>query len=205
MSRISRLLWCGVGGAVSFVAVFLVNDKLKPAYDPVHDFVSEAAIGPGGWVQIANFLTAGALLALSSLALTRAVSRWTGRLVRIVGAGLMAAGVFVTDPVPNDHTTWHGTVHNIVSVPVFACLALACFTAAKWRPTLDWRFYCLATGIAVPALFGTAGAVTGTSGLWQRATIIVGWSWLAVLGLRALRLQPRQTDKDLSGSRVTAH
>jgi hypothetical membrane protein len=190
MSRSSRLLWCGIGGAISFIAVLLVNDVIKPAYDPVRDFVSEAAIGRGGWVQTANFLTAGTLLALSSPALSRVVSRWTGRLVGIVGAGLVGAGVFETDPVPHDTTTWHGAAHNIVSVVVFACLSLACFTAARWRPAPLWRLHCLATGTVLPVLFVTAAAVTGTSGLWQRASIIVGWSWLAALGLRAVRAVP---------------
>ena len=202
MPWIRRSLWCGVGGAVSFVALFLVNDRLKPNYDPIRDFVSEAAIGPGGWVQITNFLTVGALLAFSSPALSRSVSRWTGRLVGIVGVGLVNAGVFVTDPVPHDRTTWHGIAHNVVSIVVFASLSSACFTASRWRPSLGWRVYSLATGMAVPVLFAAAVTVTTTSGLWQRATILVGWSWLALLALRAIRLQLDQEDANPTGSRL---
>ena len=205
MVRISRMLWCGTSGAVSFIAVFLINDMMKPNYDPICDFVSEAAIGEGGWVQIANFLTAGTLLAVSSFALSRTVSRWTGRLVGVVGAGLVCAGVFVTDPVPHDHTTWHGTVHNVVSILVFVCLSLACFPTARWRPSRSWRLYCHATGIAVPTLFVTAGAFASTSGLFQRATIVVGWSWLAMLGLRAARSGPAEQGKIFPRSGAAAH
>jgi hypothetical protein len=126
---------------------------------------------------------------LFSGALSRAVSFWTGLLVRIAAVCLIAAGVFVTDPVPHQEATWHGVVHNVVSVFVFLSLSVACFTAARWRPTTSWRSYCVATGVALPVLFVTAGAVTGTSGSWQRLTILVGWSWLAVLALRALRFR----------------
>jgi hypothetical membrane protein len=188
MSRLQGLLWCGVAGAISFVVVFLVNDAVKPDYEPVRDFVSEAAIGRGGWVQIANFLVAGILLAASSVPLSRTVGGRTGGLVGTVGLGLAAAGVFVSDPVPHDHATWHGILHNVVSVFVFGSLSLACFTAARWGPTSMWRWYCIATGVAVPVLFVTAGAVSDTSGVWQRLTIVVGWSWLAVLELRATRV-----------------
>jgi hypothetical membrane protein len=182
-----RLLLGGAGGAVSFVVVFLVNDAIKPGYEPMRDFVSEAAIGRGGWVQIANFLVTGVLLMASAVALSRTAGAWTGRLVGFVGAGLAAAGVFVSDAVPHDHATWHGIAHNVVSVFVFGSLTLACFTAARWRPTPGWRRYCGSTGVAVPVLFVAAGAVADTSGLWQRLTIVVGWSWLAVLELRARR------------------
>jgi len=191
MSRLRGLLWCGIAGAVSFVAVFLINDAVRPNYEPVRDFVSEAAIGQGGWVQIANFLVAGSLIAASSIALSRRVGGGVGRLVGIFGVGLAAAGVFVSDPAPHDHATWHGIVHIVVTILVFASLSLACFAAARWLPTAGWRWYCLVTGAAVPILFVTAGAVSSTTGLWQRLTIVVGWSWLAVLELRATRFLPR--------------
>lgn len=189
----------GAVGAVSFVVVFLVNDAVKPDYEPMRDFVSEASIGRGGWVQIANFLVTGILLLASSFALSRTVGAWTGRLVGLVGAGLTAAGVFVSDAVPHGHVTWHGIAHNAVSILVFASLSLACITAARWRPTPNWRRYCIGTGIAVPALFLVAGAASQTSGLWQRLTIVVGWSWLAVLELRARRsARPSSTTKRCS-------
>ncbi|PYC76165.1 DUF998 domain-containing protein [Micromonospora arborensis] len=195
MPRPRSLLWCGVVGAVAFVLVFLVNDAFKPNYEPVRDFVSEAAIGPGGWVQIVNFLSAGALLTASSFALRRTVGRSVGWLVRILGVGLMVAGAFVSDPAPHDEATWHGTAHNIVSVIVFVALSLACFTAARWRPTPAWRWYCVLTGAAVPVLFVIAGGVSETAGLWQRLTIVVGWAWLAALGMRALRSLDRSAER----------
>jgi hypothetical membrane protein len=180
--------WYAAAGAAGFVLVFLVDDAVKPDYDPIRDFVSEAAIGRGGWVQIANFLIAGALIA--SFALTRTVTRSTRWLLGLFGVALMLAGVFVADPVPADPvsastSTWHGTVHNIVSVIGFGALAAACFAAARWRPTRWWRAYCVLTGVAVPVLFVITGAVATTTGVWQRITIVVGWAWVVVLGLRA--------------------
>lgn len=197
------LLWFGVAGAVSFVVVILINDEVKPNYDPVRDFVSEAAIGAGGWVQIASFLVTGCFLALSAAALVRTAGRWTGILVGVVGVGLAVAGVFVSDPVPHDRATWHGIAHNIASVVVFASLSAACFVAARWRSTPRWRWYCRVTGAAVPILFVTTGAFANTSGLWQRLTIAVGWSWLAVLSLRAIR-SPAPAD-DPGGAPLLAH
>jgi hypothetical membrane protein len=187
MAAQKSLLRCGAAGAASFVLIFLVNDAVKPGYEPIPDHVSEAAIGPGGWVQIANFLIAGTLIAASSVAVSRAVNTWTGRLVLLFGVSLALAGVFVSDPVPSNISTWQGTTHDIVSVVAFASLTAACFTARRWRPTTRWRWYCVLSGLAVPALLVISGGVSGTAGVWQRLTIIVGWTWLAVLATRAAR------------------
>ncbi|WP_213009122.1 DUF998 domain-containing protein [Paractinoplanes toevensis] len=181
------LLWCGVVAGPLFVAVFLINDLIRPDYDPVRDFVSEAAIGPGGRLQIASFLITGALMVAFSVAVGRVVSRWTGRLLAVFGVGLMLAGVFVSDPVPHTVRTSHGTIHDLVSLIVFAALAAAAFVAARWRPAPVWTWYCRAVGVAVPVLFILAGGIESATGVFQRLTIAIGWTWAAVLGLRALR------------------
>jgi hypothetical membrane protein len=173
-------------GVVSFVIVFLVDGAVKPNYDVLRDLVSEAAIGRDGWVQIASFILTGLSLALSALALRQTVGVPTASAVMLIGIGLICAGFFVSDPVPHEHATWHGVAHNVFSVIVFVSLSVGCFVAARWRPTPSWRRYCRATGIAVPVLFVIAGGMENTAGLWQRLTIVVGWSWLAVLNYRAL-------------------
>jgi hypothetical membrane protein len=171
-----------VAGGPLFVAVVLINDQIKDDYDPVRDFVSEAASGPGGWVQIVAFLVTGGLTTAFSVAVRRVVSRWTGWLVGAFGAGLALAGVFVGDGA----RTWHGVVHDVVAVVAFAALTAAAFTAARWEPTAAWRCYCRAVGVAVPVLF-VLSAVPAATGVFQRLTIAAGCTWLAVLGLRALR------------------
>jgi hypothetical protein len=180
------LLGGGAAGAVLFVVVFLINDQVRANYDPVRDFVSEAAIGSGGWVQIVNFLVSGSLIVASSFGLGSAASRWTGRLIALIGAGLIGAGVFVADPSPADTTTWHGGLHAGFSVVVFGSLIAACFTAARSQPGGPWRWCCRVTGIAVTVLLVSSGALTDVGGALQRITIAVGWSWLAVLCLRAM-------------------
>jgi hypothetical protein len=181
------LLCCGVAGGPLFVLVFLINDRIKDDYDPVRDFVSEAAIGPGGWLQIASFLVTGTLMMLFAVGVSRAVSPWTGRLVGLFGAGLVLAGVFVTDSAPTDVSTWHGKAHTIVSVVVFVALAAACFTAARWRPTPAWRRWCRTVGVAVPVLFVLAGGIASATGVLQRVYLTVSFAWLAALALLALR------------------
>ncbi|MFE4644165.1 DUF998 domain-containing protein [Streptomyces sp. NPDC056450] len=181
------LLWCGVAGSGLFILIFLINDVVKPDYDPVRDAVSEAGIGSGGWLQIANFTVSGLLITASSVAISQVVNRWTGMLVGLVGAGLALAGVFVSDPVPTDDATWHGMIHNVVGSLSSAALVAACFVAARWRTTALWRWYSLVVGVAMPLTFVVATGATETLGIWQRLTNVIGWTWLIVLALRAMR------------------
>lgn len=191
------LLVAGATGGVLFILLFLVNDVVKPDYDPVRDAVSEAAIGRGGWLQITNFVVSGLLIAASSLALSRTVSRWTGRFVFLVGAGLTLAGVFAPDPVPTDVATWHGMVHNTVGTVSSVALVVACFVSAGWRPTTRWRRYCIAVGIAMPLVFLVGLVAPETLGLWQRLTNVLGWTWLVALELRAAAgaVEPAKTSR----------
>ena len=187
------LLWCGVVGGPLFVVVFLVNDRIRDNYDPVRDFVSEAAIGPGGWVQIVNFLVTGSLFVAFGAGLSRAVSRWTGWLVIAFGAVLALSGVFVTDPAPHTVRTGHGIAHDVAGFLIFLVLMpAAAFVAARWQPApaggaRAWRWGSRAVGVAVPVLFVLGGGIETATGVFQRLAIAVGWIWLAVLGLRALR------------------
>jgi hypothetical membrane protein len=197
MTRTRWVVACGALGAPLFIVGFLVIGVVKPDYDPVRDFVSEGAIGPGGWMQVTDFVICGLLLTTFSFGLRHTVSRWTAWLVRLFGVCLAAAGVFVCDPVPSDVTTTHGAVHNAVSLVVFAALTAACLTAARWRPTREWRIYCVLSAITVVVFFVLAGAVDptdGGSGIFQRISIVAGWSWLAVLALRVQRTPSRRTD-----------
>jgi hypothetical membrane protein len=176
------LLACGAIGAVLFVVVFLVDGAVHAGYDPIRDTVSELAIGPGGWVQIASFIATGLLMIAFATTLRRALhSTWAAILIGLYGTGLVASGIFVTDPVPSPTTTDHGTVHNLVSVVVFGGLAAACFVVARHRWTLLSRI----VGVLVPVFFVLMGAVGGPAmGLLQRIAIVVGWAWVAFVSIR---------------------
>ena len=193
MANTKLLLLCGVIGSPLFVVVFSILSVIRPGYDPWRQNVSSLEIGELGWVQIANFIVTGLLFCAFAIGLRRALSptgaRWQPLLIGLVGVGLIGAGVFVPDR--------HPLLHDICSAPVFFGLIAACLAFA-WlffeHSTGAWATYSLLTAVGVLTAFVLSALGFGQhplfvdfAGLWQRVSIITGWSWIMLLAIGALR------------------
>ena len=206
-----RLLRCGVAAGPVFVAVFLLEGAVRDGYHPLRHPVSSLALGSRGWIQTGNFALAGTLFLAGAAGLARAgdpaaSSRVAPALIGAAGAGLIGSAVFTTDPVsgyppgtPDALTepSRAGAAHNLAAVPVFLGLPAAAL-ACGWR---SWRagqrgaaLYSGGTAVTMLATMALAGAGFGQSprlvhlgGLFQRASIITGFTWLTARSARALQ------------------
>lgn len=206
-----RLLRCGVAAGPVFIAVFLLEGAVRDGYRPLRHSVSSLALGSRGWIQAGNFAVAGTLFLASAAGLARAGdpaagSRAAPTLIGAAGGGLIASAVFTTDPVsgyppgtPDALTqpSRRGTAHNLSAVPVFLGLPAAALSCG-WR---SWRagrrrFALYSAGTAVTMLttvvlfsagFGQAPRLVNLAGLFQRASIIIGFTWVAARSAQALR------------------
>ena len=60
LSRTRILLLCGAIAGPLFLLTLLIQDYTVPGFDPRLDMLSLLSLGIWGWVQIANFVLAGA-------------------------------------------------------------------------------------------------------------------------------------------------
>jgi uncharacterized protein DUF998 len=113
---------------------------------------SGLALGPLGWLQVANFLLFGLTLIAFAVGLHRGVARG-GRGSSVGPALLVLAGVamvlaaFETDPdLSEGPQTWHGVIQGLAYF-LFVFSLLPAFFFVWWRPTNDplWRGYGLCT------------------------------------------------------------
>ncbi|GGM21516.1 DUF998 domain-containing protein [Dactylosporangium sucinum] len=113
------LLLAGAVAGPLFLVVVLIQAYTRDGFDPARHPLSSLALGPMGWVQVANFIACGLLGLAGAVGLHRALGGWGPVLVGGGGAGLLVAGLFRTDPVNGypagaaDTVTWHGTVHSM--------------------------------------------------------------------------------------------
>ena len=99
------LMICAGVGAVLFTALYLLEGITRPGYDAWQQPISALRLGPGGWVQQANFIIFGVLLVLSSVGWYRLLAPekaalWFSLLQGLAGLGLIGAGLFSMDPFP---------------------------------------------------------------------------------------------------------
>jgi hypothetical protein len=198
----------GLLGPLVFVAVFLVEGRLRPGYDPRGMFVSELSLGPRGWVQAANFLVSGTLIALFGWGLRAAFShgvaaRFGPLLVQIMGLSLLLSGFFPTDPsaIFDQHSS-PGIAHGILGAVFFSLSPIACLvfarrfrTDAAWRGFAPWTLLAAAlllVGIvALKASQFPASALFAWKGLIQRGLLVVVMGWLCALAVGVYRHEAR--------------
>ena len=220
------LLACGFAPLL-FLAVILVQGAFRPGYDAINRWGSELSNGDWGWVQIANFLITGLLTIAFAVGVRQSLNDGPGSqaipwLTGILGAGLIVAGVFATDPdpgfplgsTPPAEPTIHSWIHNLNLFPTWAALtaAILCtaYRATLRREGLGWILLTLAAGILTPATMYVAArhfdmdTLTGTGhGLWQRISQAAAFGWYAVYATRLLRAAP-VTDTGTTGQQANA-
>lgn len=195
------LLLAGVGVAVVFFAVLLIEGMIQPGYDPIYHTGSELELGQRGWIQRANFLLMASGVFAFAVGIDRTLDTAVGALLlAIFGFGMLVAGVFAPDAVRGyppgapakapAKATWQHQVHSVVGGPIAlfalfgACLALAGQLQGTWR----W-YTVLTAAVGLAMTMWTAMAYqkdAAHTGLVQRGLIFVCWSWIVVLGIRLI-------------------
>ena len=157
----------------------------RPVGDSPLPWPSALALGPYGWIQVANFVALGLLVLALAAGLRRGLPGGPGaaagpRLLAVAGAGLVLLGA-KTDPVAPPQSL-HGWVHLGAFLLTAAALLAAC--AAFWRllrRDARWRGAgrcSLGAGLLVAASLALPGAVAGYVFV---AVLVV---WLEVLAVR---------------------
>jgi Protein of unknown function (DUF998) len=211
-----RLLWCGVAAGPLFLLTALAEGATRADYDALRHPVSSLALGPPGWVQVANFSVAGALYLGYAVGLWRAPRTVIGTgigtiLIGAAAVGLLGAAAFLTDPVSGyppgtpsaaaDYTT-SGALHDLFSVPTFLGLPAAGFVFGRWfrrSGNRRWATYSTCSAVMMLVFFGLASAafnqvpvLVSFGGLFQRATVAIGFAWLTGLAIHTLRAMPTE-------------
>jgi Protein of unknown function (DUF998) len=202
------LLGCGALAGPLFVTTFTVAGRRRAGYEPRRHPVSALALGPGGAVQRANFITAGVLYLAGAAGLARTHSSNDRRgdspaLIAAAAAGLVGAALFATDPVsgyppgtpsqPADPSRT-GILHNLCAIPVFVGIPAAALLSARATARAHapgWAIYSALSGTLMAATtllfgagFGQQDALVDSAGLLQRVSIVSGFGWVTALSIQ---------------------
>jgi hypothetical protein len=202
-------LFCGAVAGPLFLLVVLIQDYTRPGFDPRVHALSLLSLGRWGWIQILNFVVAGALDVLYARGLRRRVAGRVGSIIAgsigVYGLALIVVGVFPTDPsngfppgsIALPEPSWHGLIHGLGALFVFVPLAASLVLFARWfsrRRERGWAAYTGASAVLMVALF--FGGVSGPLRLARmlRLATLIGWMAPAMCAIRLIQDSTRSTD-----------
>ena len=207
-SRAHRaLLTAALLGGLLFNLTVWVDGFFRPGYNAFRQPESALSLGPGGWVQVTNFIVFGFLNLCFALALRKTLapgrgSTWAPVLQGIAGLSMIIVGIFVEDPskgypigvVPPVSATLHGSIHTSATfVALIATVAFLFVLASRlsvergWRGWPTWLRTAAVLMMALLAAFGVAMAGHGPAGLFEKAASIAVTVPGTVFLIRVLR------------------
>jgi hypothetical protein len=199
--------WLTVGTlwSVLFTAVYLVEGATRPGYDAWRQAISTLSLGPGGWVQQANFVVLGVVTLGLALVWRKILeggvcATWYPIMRAVEGLSLIGIGFFSTDPTlgypPGSvsvapFSTAHGTAHfGFLFMIIFAQMCGLFIISRRFSGNPDWRgwvFYSILSGVLINvliALFGITNAHQFEyAGVFERVATNIEALWgLAIVG-----------------------
>jgi len=176
------LLICGTMGPALFDAVYLIEGATRPGYDAWRQAISTLMVGPGGWVQQANFIFLGVMTLGVAVVWRRILeggvgATWYPIIRGIEGFSLIMIGFSLTDPL---HTFWLFMIIGAMMAGLFI-IARRFWGDANWR---GWVFYSVASGVLINvfiALFGIAQHTSEFAGVLERVATNLEPIWGLVM------------------------
>lgn len=175
------LLWLTYGSLapVLFTGIYLIEGAARPGYDGWRHSISALSLGPGGWLQQANFVLLGINVLIVAIVWRRVLAggvgaTWYPLMRGLEGFSLVLIGLFATDPEPGyppgsapvqAFSTVHGIVHfACLFAIIFAMMAGLLVMARRFWGDRHWRGWVLYSVVSallinlLIALFGVANS-----------------------------------------------
>ncbi len=203
-------LACGIASGPVFVTVTVAQIIGRRGFDLRRHGISLLSLGDRGWLQITNFVVAGALSFAFAGGVRRVLAGEPSAaaapvLISGYGLGLVVTGLFLVDPgegfPPGTASgspllSWHGAVHAVAPPAAFAALAGTCLLfagrfARNGRPGA--AAYSLLTAVlAVGLVFwpGPGGSIRSA------LAVLVTSAWLTAVAAELMSESDARSDAD---------
>ena len=207
----NNLLKCGVAAGPLYIFVGLLEILTRPGFDVRKHSLSLMSIGPMGWIHIGLFIITGILVILGAVGIRRAIKgekalrqgsgqagTWAPILLAVYGISLIAAGIFVPDPMkgfpqgmPSGAISTSGIMHLVSGSICFTGLIAACLIFGKrFKHLKDTQMGMFSVITGFVFLFSFIG-IAGFSGqndlvvmivtLFFYFAVVLSWIWLSTI------------------------
>jgi hypothetical protein len=203
------LLASGAIAGPLYLAVGAAQVLTREGFDVRRHALSLLSNGDLGWIQVANFIVAGALVLAGAVGVRRRLhpgrgGTWGPILLALWGLGLIGSGLFVADPAPDfppaavvaeGAMSRNGMLHFVFGGVAFYALIGACLVFARRFHGLGergWAVYSAVSGVGFLIVFGgiASGSTAPSLMLAFYAAVAWIWIWHAAVSARLMRRSP---------------
>ncbi|WP_369135875.1 DUF998 domain-containing protein [Modestobacter sp. I12A-02662] len=203
------LLGYGPLAGALYLASGLTQALTRDGFDLTRHDLSLLANGPLGWIQVTTLVLSGLMTVAAAGGVRRALGgTWGPGLLAGYGLALVAAGVFVADPMdgfpvgtpagPPAEVSTAGLLHMAAGGLGFGCLVAAALVLARRFAREGRRSWAVGSrATAAVVLLGFLGVASGSTsslavlGLW--IGVVTGWTWLGAVSVHLYRRTPHPT------------
>jgi hypothetical protein len=185
---VKRLGRVAAGLPLIFVGAVFYLHVVQPNYDPVHQFMSELALGESGWLMlVAFFALGGTMAALAAGFLLAGARAVVVVLLSVAAMGLVGAGLIRLDVDANVHI-------GLVAL-AFVTVALSMYLVPRCDKAFsDTRQMAISWSLAAAMGVSVAlGAGLAPAGVGQRLSALFLILWSVWAGMRLSSVGARAT------------
>ncbi|MFI6803320.1 DUF998 domain-containing protein [Streptosporangium canum] len=198
------LLSCGIAAGPLFLAVGVIQGLTREGFDFTRNAISQLSLGDLGWIQVTNFVIAGALIIAGAIGMRRTLhggpgGTWAPRLVAVFGTSFLVSAVFAADPGagfpvgapegPTASLSTNGVVHMVGGMIGYLALCVAFIVLARRFSAQGRRGWAVASRIVpVVVLAGFAGSAASVLVFFTGAAL--GQVWLTATTVRLATTPP---------------
>ena len=174
-------------GPTLFLLTAFVFGLVKPQYRPLHHTISELALGRYGYVQTANFIFCGLLIAVLGFRVAATHEHlWGSFAVIVLGLVLLLSAVFRTDPISANGSTQTGKVHNGLFFIGMLGIISGQFVTGLTGLGSALGVFSLACGVLTFIAMAMTVARRTYMGAFQRVLVLIVMLWVTGFALSTL-------------------
>jgi hypothetical protein len=179
-----NLFYITLLGPTLFLVVAFILGAITPKYRPLHNTISELALGKFKALHALNYVVNGSLIALLGLLLLSERSfSYGAAAVIVLGVIIVLSAIYKTDPIKTKHPTTQGNIHNGLFFVGMLGIISAQFVIGFGNIGTATGVFSLLCGLFTLILLPITVTRQTYMGLFQRGLVFVVMLWVTGFAL----------------------
>jgi len=180
------LFFIALSGPTLFMVIALILGAVTPNYRPLHNTISELALGKFSALHALNYVVNGLLIMLLGIfLLLEQPSKYGAVAIAVLGIVIVLSAIYKTDPIDSKHSTTQGKIHNGLFFVGMLGIIVAQFVTGFGNMSTAAGAFSVTCALLTLVLLPVTVTRQTYMGLFQRGLVLVVMVWITGFALYA--------------------